>query len=550
MLPFVTIADSHETELIEKVFLFAVLVIVPLGLFLVSTPRRSGVHSLPYRLAVFSQPVAGVFTLLSFLLPPGFVAASFAAMWLFVDLIIGCFGLWRFFQRGVRPVEELSIDVALIYLPVAGFWFVASRLGIQLFGFGDTIVLLTAVHFHFAGFAAPIIAGMTGRMLETLTHPRRLFNLAAFAVVGGTPLVATGITLSPLLALIGTVIISLGLMLLAVLTIGWLLPAIHSSTKRLLLTISALSSCSAMVLACTYAYSIATRTLILDIPTMAMSHGLLNAFGFAACGLVAWSMIHPIALAGPPGIPFSRLPTTRFVGPEYFENVGALSDSKPKPRGLVDEFFIYDRSDFHTDEIDLTVQSFYEETYRYNLTVRPHWQRGFRFGGRLSHWLGSRVGQLSLPIVTETGESQVETRLVPVDDEVDGRPGVRGWIRTYRNTRIAMYVAAYSTHTSRGVTYMNIAFPLPWGNLSSILHIRPFPVAGSKSGVVLSTLPADNQTGDQGIYFANSIMPLRLPMNETITVWTNAEAELIATHEIWLFGLNFLNLDYKVNRVL
>ena len=37
-----------------------------------------------------------------------------------------------------------------------------------------------------------------------------------------------------------------------------------------------------MVLACLYAYSIVTHTLIIDIPHMAMTHGLLNSFGFAS----------------------------------------------------------------------------------------------------------------------------------------------------------------------------------------------------------------------------------------------------------------------------
>jgi YndJ-like protein len=546
LLLFINTQDSRETELIVRVFLFAVLVIVPLALFLLSTPRRCGKHSLPYRLAVFLQPAAGVIAALSFLLQPGLTAGLFASFWLLVDLLIACFGLWRLFQRGVRPIEELSIDVAMIYLPVAGIWFVISRLGVQLIGFGDTIILLTAVHFHFAGFAAPIIVGMTGRMLKNRPHPKGCFQVSVVAVIAGTPLVAAGITFSPLLALVGAAVISLGLILLAGLTMGWLIASIESGVKRFLLLFSSLSSCSAMVLACTYAYSIATKTLIIDIPTMAVSHGLLNAFGFAACGLVAWSMIQPVAFASPPGIPFSRLPITRVVGPMYFENVGACSANKPKPHGLVDRFSIYDRSDFNVDEIATAVQSFYEETFAYNLTVKPHWQRGFRFGGRLAHWLGSRVGQLCLPVANETRESQVETRLVPVDDKIDGRSGVRGWIRTYKGTNIAMYVAAYSTHTSRGVTYMNIAFPLTGGNLSSVLHLRAFPVVGSKSGVVLSTLPCGNPFGDQGVYFANPIIPLRLPMNETITVWVNSETEIKATHEMWLFGFNFLNLDYDI----
>jgi hypothetical protein len=101
-------------------------------------------------------------------------------------------------------------------------------------------------------------------------------------------------------------------------------------------------------------------------------------------------------------------------------------------------------------------------------------------------------------------------------------------------------------------TYMNIAFPLPGGNLSSILHLaaRPFPEG---TGVVLSTLPAATAGGDQGVYYANRFLPVRLPVNESITVWPTGENEtatdgavLKAKHEMWLFGINYLNLDYEI----
>ena len=87
--------------------------------------------------------------------------------------------------------------------------------------------------------------------------------------------------------------LGVGLALLAVLTIGWVGPAISLAKWRALLLIGALSSCAAMVLACLYAYSLATKTLIITIPGMALTHGLLNAFGFVTCSLIAWSQIAP-----------------------------------------------------------------------------------------------------------------------------------------------------------------------------------------------------------------------------------------------------------------
>ena len=96
----------------------------------------------------------------------------------------------------------------MVYLPIGGAWLVASRLGIQPLGFGDTIVLLTAIHFHFAGFAAPLLAGFAGRAVRDRQTASQVVALAATGIILGTPLVAAGITFSPAVALVGAAIVS------------------------------------------------------------------------------------------------------------------------------------------------------------------------------------------------------------------------------------------------------------------------------------------------------------------------------------------------------
>jgi hypothetical protein len=290
LLLLTTTSDAYETELIHKVAFFAVLVIVPLGLSLV-TAGEQRISAVLYRGAVLAQPVAAVITIASFFVEKGLLSASLAAVWLVVSAIVALLGLSRFTARGLYPLHESSIDAGLLYLPVAGGWLIIYRLGVQPFDYGETIILLTVVHFHFAGFAAPIIAGLTGKMLATTKRqPGRLYAFVVFAIVAAMPLVAAGITFSPWMGLAGTLLLSTGLVLLAVLIVGRVLPSVTSLTARLLLLIAALSSCTAMVLACLYAYSLVAHILILRIPTMAMTHGLLNAFGFATCSLLAWSI--------------------------------------------------------------------------------------------------------------------------------------------------------------------------------------------------------------------------------------------------------------------
>lgn len=558
LLPLRT-SPSHETELINRILLLGAVVIVPLGLALVTTPDRNGHHSLLYRLAIVAQPVGAMAVVVSFFLESGAMAAALASLWFVVTSLIALFGLWRLLPRGLRPAEEASIDGGLIYLPIGGVWLIMSRLGAEPLGFGDTIVLLTAVHFHFAGFAAPVLAGLAGRAISRIGPLGRLFKLAIVLVIGGTPLVAAGITLSPPLALSGAVVISTGLIILAVVILIRLLPAVDSWTARSLLAISALSSLVAMVLACVYAYSIVVKELIIDIPRMAMTHGLVNSLGFALCGLIAWSILKPASCAALPGVPFSKLFSRGFVGPDYFRRVGAISSTKPPALGLVDSFSAYRRADFNPDAIHQAVRSFYEQTFSYELIVRPHWRRGFRLGGRLENWLGTIVGQMRLPVAAERVEDLIASRLAQLDDAVDGRAGVRAWVRTYHGTERAMYVAAYATHFMAGNVYMNIAFPMPGGNVSSILHIAAVAgPSGAPDSIALSTLPSAFAGGDQGVYFANRLLPVRLPINEVITVWpatkkTRAgdrsdgkQPTVKARHDMWIWGIKFLHLEYDI----
>jgi hypothetical protein len=263
-------------------------VVVPSGLSLILTQGQQEYWL--YRLAVLAQPIAAVPAIGSFFIEYGPLAAALSSAWFLLTIIIALFGLIRLKSRRLFLAEESSIDAGLLYLPVAGIWLVVYRLGIQPFDYGETIILLTVIHFHFAAFAALIIAGMSGRVLATRKHPQQMFKLSVFAMIAAMPLVAAGITFSAWLGFIGTLLLTAGLLMLAILNVGWVIPVITPTSSRLLLFVGALSSCSAMVLACLYAYSLPMKILIIDIPTMALTHGILNAFGFVACSLSAWTI--------------------------------------------------------------------------------------------------------------------------------------------------------------------------------------------------------------------------------------------------------------------
>jgi hypothetical protein len=286
------IGDSPETALMQRIVLLGMLVIVPLALSLVPASESTNRESWLYRLALLAQPFAAIGAAVSFLLEPGVPAAILAFLWFCETALIAMFGLQRLSRPELRSPAEVSITAGLIFLPVAGVWLVVHRLGIQLLGYGDTIILLTAVHFHFAAYSAPILAGLAGRRLSQFAGVSRVFKLTPIGIIAGTPLVAAGISFSPALALAGTVMISIGLVLLAILVVGWILPSMESTPGRVLLLLSSVSCLPAMFLACIYAYSIVFKQLLIDIPQMAMTHGVANAFGFSLCGLVGWCFVN------------------------------------------------------------------------------------------------------------------------------------------------------------------------------------------------------------------------------------------------------------------
>src|SRR5262249_54537538 len=134
---------------------------------------------------------------IAFLTPAGTLAALLASGWLLLAGLAALSGLLRLLARRNARADELCIDAGLLYLPVGAVWLLFSRAGLSPLGFGDTIVILTAVHFHYAGFAAPILAGLAGRWIAAVRPVLwPLFRLVAVGVIAGIALVAAGITLA------------------------------------------------------------------------------------------------------------------------------------------------------------------------------------------------------------------------------------------------------------------------------------------------------------------------------------------------------------------
>jgi len=492
---------------------YAPLVVTPLGLALAGASPLS-------RKLVYP---AGALAAASFFLDQGWTAAAFALPWFLFTLEIARQGAMRILARRCRPLEEFALHVGMINLAVGGFWMLLARLGERPLGFRDEIILLTAIHFHYAGFAACVFTAMTGRMLREQADSL-LYRLAAWAVIGGTPLLAVGITLSRWVEIVAAFWLALGVVLISGLALLTSLLGRTTLVASLCFSIAAASTVISMGLAGAYAVSEFQGALWLPIPRMALLHGLANALGLSTAGLIGWLLSKPGERFPLPSIPFSELRGGWRIGPSFFSETGKAS-------GLSDAF-----SEYSHIAPAASVSHFYENTADYDVEVVPSWTPLFRLPGRLFLLLASKTGQLALPTRTEA----VDSRVFGIAG--DGRERTRAWVRTNRGDGRVIYAAAYSSHVSQGERFMNIAFPLPGGNMTSILKLVPYG-----EGVLLTTVWESTPGGDQGVYWISPWLRMRLPLDESIWVWPEGGA-LAARHDMWLCGVRYLRLQYRLLR--
>lgn len=278
------------STLVDPIVMLGMFVIVPVGLRLIDGPQPATLSLLRRLWPLLAVPGA-----VSLWLPRSTAAAAAAAVYALATSALALHVPARLagaLSRGAcgdPPAPygpwpaEIAVLTALVTPSVAGLALVFERAGHELFGFDLDILALTVPHFHFAGFAAALVAGLVCRADD---GPAARF--AALSVPLGTLLVLLGYFVDDWAELMGALVLTAGMWAVALATWRDVRASAPDPATRALLAVSAAVLVATMTLALSWALGEATGLPHPSATWMAATHGLGNALGFALCSVLAW----------------------------------------------------------------------------------------------------------------------------------------------------------------------------------------------------------------------------------------------------------------------
>lgn len=189
---------------------------------------------------------------------------------------------------GARGAGSLCLVAADVGPAVGAAWLMAYRANWTPWGFDPLIVLLTAAHFHHAGFTLPWMAGLNAKV-----KPGCWTCFSCAAVLLGVPLVAVGIAsthfgMFRFVEPFGVLILVFGALGVALSQVRRGFEKQGSIWTNFGFILSGASLFAAMLLALGFGLRYLIPDYALTMPQMWAIHGALNAFGFGMCGLQAW----------------------------------------------------------------------------------------------------------------------------------------------------------------------------------------------------------------------------------------------------------------------
>jgi hypothetical protein len=151
-------------------------------------------------------------------------------------------------------------------------------------GFSPTIVLLTAVHFHAAGFVL-----MTAGILACDRRPTRATALGVGLVAAGSMVTAAGFVGVPIAATVGALTVAAGGLLLGWATVR-VAPQLEPAAARALAAVAGGALFVSMPLAIAWVLGGAIGLPALSLDVMVRTHGAINAIAVSVPAMAAWTL--------------------------------------------------------------------------------------------------------------------------------------------------------------------------------------------------------------------------------------------------------------------
>ncbi len=286
VLAWVLFARTYSEHPYDGLWIVSLLMLSPLVLMRVGEAIVLGEGISKQRLL----PHVGAIVLLaaSLLRPASTMAAVMATPWMVLRICLAAEVMLKWRLLPVKTPGQICTDFASIFPVVGAAWLVMHRANWTPWNFDPLIVLLTAAHFHHAGFTLPLMAGLNAK-----AAPGCWTRFSCVAILIGVPLVAAGITCTHFGVLrfvepFGVTVLVLGAVGVAVSQIRLGLEKKCGVLARLGFVVSGVSLLAAMLLALGFGLRYVFPNLALTMPQMWAIHGTLNAFGFGLCGILAW----------------------------------------------------------------------------------------------------------------------------------------------------------------------------------------------------------------------------------------------------------------------
>jgi len=201
--------------------------------------------------------------------------------------------------------------------------------------------------------------------------------------------------------------------------------------------------------------------------------------------------------------------------------------------------------------VDARVAAFYEHTSDFEFDIWSEWCGAFRpFGGALAAIFSRRLQQLNVPLSSLDTKLGITSDVVQLKERSSGQVLYTAWVRDVVSTKRTLYAGSYSVCHVPGYSgpCVKVVFPLPNGSAMVIMR----PESGPDGSFTVRS--AGVRFGDPGFYFFVQKEPGRgwarhvRALQETIRVYADAQGMLRADHDLWIWGMRFLRLHYRMRR--